>query len=94
MMRLRPDETKLVGRWEFAHGRMTANADAERIQAVLASGSLEKLASADGGWTTLYRDPGDGRLWELSYPDGQLHGGGPPTLTCITVEDAKRRYPI
>lgn len=33
-----------------------------------------------GGWEKLYRDPNDGRYWLLTYPFGELQGGGPPEL--------------
>jgi hypothetical protein len=44
---------------------------------------LEKLGTDSSGWLTLYRDRSDGKLWELSYPHGELHGGGRRLLTCI-----------
>jgi len=53
---------------------------------------LRKLASADGGWSTLYCDPSDRRLWEMTYPQGDLHGGGLPVLRVIVREEAIRRY--
>lgn len=40
----------------------------------------------------LYEDPVDGRLWEHSYPKGDMHGGGPPALTVITLESARAKY--
>jgi hypothetical protein len=87
---LRPDETALVGRWEkTAHG-VIADEVAKRIQHLIA-GSLVKIAGA--GWETLYRDPNDQRLWELTYPHGEWHGGGPPALVNVTLEYASRKYP-
>ena len=53
---------------------------------------LVLVASAEGGWRQLYRDPQDGRLWELTFPHGSLHGGGPRRLAAISSEDAKRSY--
>ena len=40
----------------------------------------------------LYRDPGDGRYWELAYPNGEMHGGGPPSLIMLTEQEAKTKY--
>ncbi|MBW2453417.1 MAG: hypothetical protein JRI68_02850, partial [Deltaproteobacteria bacterium] len=45
-----------------------------------------------GAWKTLFRDPSDGRLWERTYPEGHLQGGGPPMLSTVTEEQARRRY--
>ena len=59
----------------------------------LVADSLAKVATDQSGWTSLYRDPSDNRLWELTYPHGEMHGGGPPTLRRITAEYALRKYP-
>lgn len=34
-------------------------------------------------WTVLYQDPQDKRYWEFHYPEGELHGGGPPSLRVL-----------
>ena len=47
-----------------------------------------------GAWETLFRDPDDGRYWERVYPQGDLHGGGPPQLQVIDEAEAKRKYGI
>ena len=54
--------------------------------------ALENLDVAEGGWSKLYRDPSDGRLWELTFPNSEWHGGGPPCLTCISREKADGKY--
>jgi len=41
---------------------------------------------------TLYRDPDDGRYWERTYPQSELHGGGPPELRVLATEDARQKY--
>jgi hypothetical protein len=53
---------------------------------------LSKLGCDASGWETLYVDPVDGRLWELTYPQSGLHGGGPPELRCLTRDEARRKY--
>ena len=40
----------------------------------------------------LFRDPEDDRYWELTYPKGELQGGGPPRLTMLTPEKAHAKY--
>jgi len=42
----------------------------EDIQRALAG--LEQIGVDQSGWFELYRDPGDGQLWEISYPQGEL----------------------
>lgn len=61
------------------------------ISKVLAVVGIEKDS---GGWRTLYRDPADGRYWLLSYPQGELQGGGPEALKNVSPTDAelKNRY--
>ena len=91
MSTLRPDETELVGKWELVGGRLVADAVATRIQMLL-SGPLIPIRASQDGWNTLYLDPSDNRLWELSYPESHLHGGGPPSLTLLSSEEADKRY--
>jgi hypothetical protein len=72
------------------------SADVHRIEGRLAAEAAERLvrlAVRDDGWTLLLRDPDDGRLWELTYPDGSSHGGGPPLMTVLTEMEAAERYP-
>ncbi len=54
--------------------------------------ALRKLAVDSIGWETLYVDPNDGRLWEHTYPQSHMHGGGPPALLCIAEDRAKGKY--
>jgi hypothetical protein len=86
---LRPDETDLVGGWEVAGKKVVGDETCERIQTLLRE-QLEKVAGS--GWDTLYRDLGDGRYWELTYPQSHMHGGGPPRLTNLSVDQAREKY--
>jgi immunity protein 27 of polymorphic toxin system len=89
---LRSDEHDLVGKWLDVGGRIEGDAVTERIR-VLAAEQLVRLASSADGWDTLYRDPADGRLWELTYPHSEWHGGGPPRLRELDAAEAARKYP-
>ena len=91
MMPLRPDETELTGHWRFIAGKPFADETCERIQQLVGE-RLVKIAIDTSGWQTLYRDPQDSRLWELTYPQGDMQGGGPPKLSCISVERARAVY--
>lgn len=88
---LEPFESELIAGTEMRDGREIPDEAAMRI-AWLTQSYLRVLASADGGWSTLFRDPSDGRLWEKTYPQGNLHGGGLPVLRVIAREEAIRRY--
>jgi Immunity protein 27 len=88
---LRPQETILIGRWVEASSGVAADATAMRIETLI-EGFLDRVAIDASGWDRLYRDPADGRLWEESYPEGHLHGGGPPKLECVSHEYATEKY--
>jgi hypothetical protein len=94
-MQLRLDETKLIGKWVEENGQARADAVCERIK-WLTSHHLKKTAISKqwGAWETLFQDPDDGRYWEQTYPQGEMHGGGPPTLTFIPKEAAQKKYDL
>ncbi len=54
---------------------------------------LELIGRDRSGWNTLYRDPGSGQLWEVTYPMGEMHGGGPRALALINDAYARAKYP-
>ena len=87
------DETSLIGRWVEVNGQISADAVCERIK-WLTSHYLKKVATSKqwGAWETLFQDPADGRYWEQTYPQGEMHGGGPPALKCLSQEQAKAKY--
>ena len=65
----------------------------ERIKWLI-NNYLRKVADSPqwGAWETLYQDPADGRYWERTYPQSELHGGGPPQLRCLALNEAKQKY--
>jgi hypothetical protein len=54
--------------------------------------SLERVSPDWSGWEILYRDRHDGRLWELTFPQSELQGGGPRKLSHVTAFDAQLKY--
>jgi len=65
--------------------------DSQRIRWLI-DAHLVRVTTDASGWRVLYRDPSDDRLWELSYPRSEMHGGGPPKLTCIPRQQAEAVY--
>ena len=92
-MKLEPEVTELRGKWCFDGTSMVKDTVCSRIE-YLTESILEKIAESPewGAWEILYRDPNDGRFWELTYPEGHMQGGGPPRLAIITFSKARSKY--
>ena len=90
-MQIRPEETELVGRWEKIDGSVRTDAVANRIDE-LTQTHLTRVSVSENGWEKLPRDPVDLRLWELTYPQSEMHGAGPPMLRLLSLEDAQKKY--
>jgi hypothetical protein len=85
------NEREIRGEWLVRQGEVQADANCRRIEALL-SDHLHILGTDASGWDQLYQDPDDGRYWELTYPQSELHGGGPQLLRCLTLEEVKEKY--
>ena len=90
-MKLKAEETDLVGHWTFTGDQVQKDEISLRIEGLI-NNYLERIGQDASGWNVLFRDPYDGRLWELTYPNSELHGGGPPRLTVLTKEEALTKY--
>lgn len=90
MKKLYPEESQLIGEWISGPEGVRGNEACDRIQ-WLVSGVLQYVGvdEKSGGWDKLYRDPGDGRYWLLTYPKSHMHGGGPPNLICLRLTEAE-----
>ncbi len=88
---IKKSETSIIGNVIFENNKIKLDEKGLRIENLI-NDYLVLIDSSEEGWLMLYRDPSDYRLWELSYPDSHLHGGGAPALTNISIEDAKNRY--
>lgn len=89
--RLRANETALSGESFLLDGKVVSDATWQRID-WLVQHHLLKVAESTSGWEAVYRDPNDGRYWERTYPQSDTHGGGPPRLRTITLDEAERKY--
>lgn len=92
-MGIAPDEVEIKGGWLMVNGRMTEDDQCRRIN-VLIKAELEHVATSKDGWEKLYRDPRDGRYWELTYPQSEMQGGGPPALILTGIESALEKYGV
>ena len=77
-----PEHSELNDVWSFENGQMVARGDAAVIDDMLAN-HLEQIRTEEGGWTIIFRHRQTGQLWELSYPRGETHGGGPRCLRLL-----------
>jgi hypothetical protein len=89
-----PRETEIVGNWIKSDDRVVGDEACERV-IFLTGHYLIKLGASEqsGGWETLFRDPSDGRYWMRTYPHGEWHGGGPPALISLTLDEASAKFP-
>jgi len=85
------DEIMISGRWETVAGKVRADEVCRRIEDLITN-YLVELGKDASGWDRLFVDPSDGRYWELTYPDSQLHGGGPPRLANLAKSEAGVKY--
>ncbi|MDB5407069.1 MAG: hypothetical protein JWL84_1981 [Rhodospirillales bacterium] len=68
--------------WVESGAEVAAEGDSATINDWLAT-KLEKIQTDTSGWLILYRNRESGEFWEMSYPDGHMHGGGPRLLLCL-----------
>ena len=73
----------LRGEWVIRDGKVIAEGDSMSIDSLLVD--LERVADKEGGWTILYRHCKTHEFWELSYPQGEMHGGGPRRLRQMNI---------
>lgn len=92
MIRITPEETELRGYWLDLGSAVTPDAGWERIR-LLTTEHLELLASREDGREKLYRDPADGRFWELAPVEPRLPAG-PPMLRVIDSGLASDKYGV
>ena len=92
MAELAAEEVDLRGDWLVQEDRSVVGGATEQRIDWLTTQKLERIANDSSGWDTLYRDPRDGRLWELTYPRSEMHGGGPRRLHVLSRDEAAAKY--
>jgi Cu2+-containing amine oxidase len=86
-----PNELEIVGSRMMVNGRMIEDNASRRITHLIKN-ELEQIANTKDVWEKLYRDPRDGRYWELVNPQSEMQGGGPPALQVIERQSARQKY--
>lgn len=89
--RIARHEVEISGKWITVGRRVEADDNCRRIQELVEQ-HLQELGRDETGWDPLFLDPDDGRLWELTYPQSELHGGGPPRLRLLDELDVRSKY--
>ena len=59
---------------------MHAEGDAQVIDDLLRTKLVEVRKD---NWAVLYRHKETGEFWDLTYPQGEMHGGGPRCLRIV-----------
>lgn len=91
MKKIGEKEVAIIGSWVLDGDKMSADTNCQRIL-TLTTTHLHKIGNDKSGWNTLYKDPDDGRHWELIYPQSDQHGGGAPSLVFISEIEVKKKY--
>jgi hypothetical protein len=68
----------------WVDGKMVAEGDAKTIDELLQT-KLVEIRKAN--WAILYRHRDTDQLWDLVYPQGAMHGGGPRRLRRLDHND-------
>jgi hypothetical protein len=92
-MELEPEEIELLGVWEWRDGRIQGDATEKRISWLLTH-ALQRISFTADGYEMCFRDPRDGRYWELTFPQPQGFGVGPQKLCVISKDHAVEKYKI
>lgn len=92
-MKLKPNEIELKGNWKLKGSSIKVDLVCERIEKLI-SEYLVEIAINENGWNKLFQDPEDKRYWELTYPESEMHGGGPPLLRYLSIQEARSKYPL
>lgn len=72
---------EIIGKWVFKDGKVVADSNCELIKSIIKN-DLSETGISEEGWIKLYQHT-NGSIWELTYPESHLHGGGPPKLKRI-----------
>ena len=81
----------IKGRWIRKENKVEGDESCRLIKHLITD-HFKKVTERESGWAILYQNPLDGSYWELTYPQGELQGGGPPQLEKLSIEEVSKRY--
>jgi hypothetical protein len=56
--------------------------------------NLVQVVVDDVNWKVLHRNSTTGEYWRESFPQSEMHGGGPPVFEKISEEEARREFKL
>ncbi|MBT8084726.1 MAG: hypothetical protein KJN72_05850 [Woeseia sp.] len=59
-----------------------------------AKSHLQQITVDDTAWAILHKCPNSEVFWRESFPQSEMHGGGPSVLERITREEATQEFHI
>lgn len=80
----------LVGAWILKGSSVVADDTEIEIERRLRE-DLRQVAVSREDWAGLFFDPLDESYWELTFPQGHMHGGGPKRLSPVASERAQNK---
>lgn len=86
-----PETSDIIGGLVLRDRKVFGDANCDRVE-LLFKEYLKKVAKSDGGWTTLCRDPEDGRYWEYTFLESHMQGGGAPSLILMDEVQLQNKY--
>jgi hypothetical protein len=90
-MKIESTEIEIRGNWIFDGSTMKTDKTTKRIEELIKTYLIE-VSIAVNGWEKLFKDPNDKRYWELTYPESEMQGGGPPLLRNLSEFEVKQKY--
>lgn len=85
------NQKRFVGSWINTASGIQGDEIEQQIERMLHEQLTHVVSTADG-WTQLFVDKATGQHWELTFPQGHLQGGGPRTLTAVTLDQSQGKY--
>ena len=86
-----PDEVRLTSRRYPMDGCMALDDTGKRMERLMQH-YLVRLGAGPKDRGVLFRDPKDGRFWELLSPAAEPHGFTLPELVCLAPVQAREKY--
>jgi hypothetical protein len=83
---------KYEGKWLYVNNKCIEDEVCIKIQHMIQDELI--LMHSHDIWEKLYYDPEQCEYWELTYPFGEMQGGGPPELTQVSFQYAQEKYGI